>query len=269
MMKKKSSAGLDAAKELADLMRAAANPEKARHLQRFFKTGPGQYGEGDQFLGLTVPQTRGFIRQYRALVDISGFREMLASEWHEVRLACLLIMAWQAEKAADSGRLDDLAGLAHFYEKNLERVNNWDLIDLSAPHVLGRHWLESGMSDHDLKQRIGTLTSSGNLWRRRAGMLGTFAFIRADKPALAIWTVEQLLSDRHDLIHKAVGWMLREIGKRNDVELLRAFLRRHAGSMPRTALRYAIEHFASGERAVWMAAGPGSDKRGGKVKGGA
>ena len=222
-------------------LRAEADADDAIHLQRFFKTGPGQYGEGDRFLGVRVPVLRRLARDYRTLPADDALA-LLRSRWHEERLLGLLVLVaiYRRGQATDKQTVYD-AYLAH-----TRHINNWDLVDASAEHIVGPHVIPDRL---DVLER---LARSPDLWERRIAMLATFHGIKQGQfgPALQIATL--LLADRHDLIHKAVGWMLREIGKR-DRAVEQAFLREHHGAMPRTALRYAIEHFPERERQRYLA----------------
>ena len=212
-------------------MLALANPRRAKASQWFFKTGPGQYGEGDRFLGLDVPTLRRLTREYEGL-PLRDVRRLLTSRWHEERLLALLILVRRYANADPATR----EKIYRCYLANRAGINNWDLVDSSAPYIVGAH-LQSG--DRRLLHQLATSTS---LWDRRIAILATFWYIRDGDfdDALAIGKV--LLDDREDLIHKAVGWMLREIGKR-DRRVLERFLRMHVRRMPRTTLRYAIERF--------------------------
>lgn len=230
--------------------------EQRRQLCRFFKTGKGEYGEGDRFLGLRVPQTRGVVRAAGHDVPLAEVEKLLASEWHEVRLCGFLILVGEMKaalptmrKAGDASRRSELA---HFYLRHARRANNWDLVDMSCPHIVGS-WLLYPGEDGTMPSRsiLDRLAHSDNLWEQRISVVSTFALIRAGQcdDTLRIATI--LLHHPHDLIHKAVGWMLREVGKR-DIGALRGFLGQYAGEMPRTALRYAIERMDAGERKEWI-----------------
>ena len=224
------------------------DPEKARFLPRFFRTGPGEYGEGDRFLGVTVPLQRNVARRFAAL-DRAEVARLLASPFHEARLTGLLVLVQQFAKADAGGR----EALITFYLAHLDAVNNWDLVDLSAPKILGT-WLLGQPSE--ARRLLHRLARSGDLWRQRVAMLATLPLIKTDQFADALAIAEVLLHHHHDLIHKAVGWMLREVGKRDlDVEL--AFLDAHGEAMPRTMLRYAIEKFAPDLRRRYLATGRG------------
>ena len=220
-----------AARALCAELDAAADPERARHLQRFFRTGPGEYGEGDRFLGLRVPQVRAIAKRHKALPlpDLAG---VLASRYHEHRQAALFVLANRYPRSAPA----EQETIARFYLDHLDAVNGWDLVDGSAPHVLGAHLLSRDRSV------LYELARSGHLWRQRVAVLATFRFILAGQFDDTLRLAELLRDHPHDLIHKAVGWMLREIGKRDQAAEER-FLDRHAAHMPRTMLRYAIERF--------------------------
>jgi 3-methyladenine DNA glycosylase AlkD len=222
-------------------MRLIGDATRADHSMRFFRTAPGEYGEGDQFLGLTVPQVRALSRQH-ALLPLPRVRQLLRSRWHEARLLALLILVRRFERGDAAQR----RRVATLYLANLEWVNNWDLVDTSAHLILGPHLApgERGLLD--------TLSRSTGLWERRIAMLATFHYIRQQEFTDALRIARRLLRDEHDLIHKAVGWMLREIGKR-DESVLRRFLARHAAEMPRTMLRYAIEKFPERKRKAYLA----------------
>jgi 3-methyladenine DNA glycosylase AlkD len=217
-----------------------ANPEKAKILSGFFKTGKGQYGEGDIFLGITVPEQRRIAKKYSAL-PLSGLRALLSSRIHEHRLVALLILTEQYRKG-DNGNKKEIFD---FYLGKTRHINNWDLVDLSAPNILGDHLLDK---DRSVLYR---LAQSRNLWERRMAIMATFAFIRRNDFEDTLRVSTLLLHDTHDLIHKAVGWMLREIGKR-DQKKEEAFLRIHYRKMPRTMLRYAIERFDEEKRKAYL-----------------
>lgn len=220
---------------------ALADPADAIHLQRFFKTAPGEYGAGDKFLGLRVPTLRRFVKEYRKLADADALG-MLGSHWHEERLLALMLLVEQ-HRRGDAARRDRIhdAYLAH-----TRYINNWDLVDASAGQIIGSH-LDAG--DIALLER---LARSKDLWERRIAIVATYDFIKKNEfgPTLAIAAL--LLRDSHDLIHKAVGWMLREVGKR-DLRVEDAFLKKHYREMPRTMLRYAIERHPEKVRKQYLA----------------
>ncbi len=219
------------ASEVLKELKEHANPEKAEHSKRFFKAGPGEYGEGDRFLGIVVPVLRKTARRCKAM-SLDEVKKLLHNPYHEVRLTAVLILVYKIEKAGSE--LQDK--VAEFYLDNLSGVNNWDIVDSSAPKILGRY-LEN--KDRTL---LYDFARSGNLWKRRISILSCYHFIRNHDFTDALNISELLLNDDHDLIHKAVGWMLREIGNRDLVKET-DFLDRHSTSMPRTMLRYAIEKF--------------------------
>jgi 3-methyladenine DNA glycosylase AlkD len=225
-----------------ELKRRAA-PQKGKRLARFFKTGPGEYAAGDVFWGVTVPETRAVARQYREL-SLAETEKLLRHRVHEVRLCALVLLA---ERFARSDEREQKR-IVRLYLAHTRYINNWDLVDVSAPKILGA-WLATRP-----RQVLRKLARSESLWERRIAILSTFAFIVRGESADALAIAEELLADRHDLIHKAVGWMLREVGKRVSRTAERAFLDRHAAVMPRTMLRYALEHFPSGERQRYLAA---------------
>ncbi|MEQ1760212.1 MAG: DNA alkylation repair protein [Vicinamibacterales bacterium] len=221
-------------------LHALANPKRAIDLQRFFKTGPGGYGEGDRFLGLTMPQVRQLARTHGA-ASLKDIERLLESPWHEARTLALVLMVNQYAQASEPAR----RAIYRLYLARTDRINNWDLVDVSAPGVVGAHLL--------MRQRgvLRRLARSRNLWERRIAMVSTAAFIRNDQFDDTLALADMLLTDPHDLMHKAVGWMLREVGKR-DEKMLRRFLDRHAARMPRTALRYALERLTPRQRQHYM-----------------
>ena len=221
-------------------LRVLADPVDAETLQWFFKTGPGEYGEGDVFAGIRVPKLRQLIRMF-GMVEESVVRELLASRIHEERLLALLILVRQFEKGAEADR----RRVYRLYLSTMDRINNWDLVDLSAPAILGGYL--KGRSRRPLYRLVG----SKSLWERRMAVLATFAFIRDGDFGDALAMAGRLMGDREDLIHKAAGWMLREIGKRDEA-VLEAFLGPRCGIMPRTMLRYAIERFPEAKRQKYL-----------------
>jgi 3-methyladenine DNA glycosylase AlkD len=220
-----------------------ANPERAVGTYRFFKAYPGGYSEGDEFLGCTVPKTRQVAKQFYGL-PLSELETLITSKWHDKRLLALIILVWQYQKGDDDTR----KRVYDFYIAHTANVNNWDLVDTSAGFIVGPY-LENKPEKMSVLQR---LAGSELLWERRIAMLATFDYIKKGQADEALIIAEQLLHDKHDLIQKAVGWMLREIGKRVDRKLLLLFLDQHAVTMPRTTLRYAIEHLPPEQRQHYM-----------------
>lgn len=225
----------------AELM-AVAIPEKIEILSSFFKTGKGEYGEGDKFAGITVPSNRRISRSYHdAPMDVIS--SMLAEEIHEFRLAALLALVAHFEKCKNA---DERERIVRFYLAHTDRINNWDLVDLSAPQIIGKYCLDTGNND-----LLRELARDSDLWRRHIGIVANFTYIKNRQTALTAELAEILLTDREPLIHKAAGWMLREAGKRNTEELT-GFLDKHATKMPRTMLRYAIEKLDPDTRRHYM-----------------
>lgn len=216
-----------------------ANQEKAKILSRFFKTGKGQYGEGDIFLGIPVPEQRSVAKKYD--LNLDEIKELLYDEIHEFRLVALFILIQKYQNADEKLKKQ----IYEFYLKNAKRINNWDLVDLSANHIVGNY-----LMDRD-KKILFELAKSDNLWERRIAMLSCFEFIKNNKFDTALKISEKLLNDKQDLIHKAVGWMLREIGKR-DLDAEENFLKKYYKKMPRTMLRYSIERFPENKRKFYM-----------------
>ena len=225
---------------MIEQMLAKADPSQVEGLSRFFKTGPGQYGEGDRFLGIKVPVTRGVVKECWKQTGFDELEECLASEYHEIRLAGLLALVEIYSHARKDMSL--LSRCIDFYLSNTDRINNWDLVDLSCYNLLGDWLLDK---DRSLLYRLAS--DGKNIWEQRIGMVSTMAFIRHGQLDDTFAIADILLDHPHDLIHKAVGWLLREAGKR-DMDALRVFLDHRAASMPRTMLRYAIEKFPERER---------------------
>ena len=223
-------------------VRHVASARRAEVNRWFFKTGPGEYGEGDRFLGVTLPQLRAIARTHRDL-PVKDAIALLGSRWHEERLLALLILVGQYARAGEPAR----GAIHRLYLRNTRWVNNWDLVDCSAPQLAGA---PLARGDRDVLRR---LARSSSVWERRIAMLATLTYIRKGDFADALEIAGLLLHDEHDLIHKAVGWMLREIGKRDRAAEER-FLRAHAHEMPRTMLRYAVEKFPEALRKRYMRA---------------
>ena len=212
-------------------LRRRSDPIRAAALQRFFKTAPGEYGEGDRFLGLTVPAVRAVAARYPSL-PLRDAEALLQSPWHEERLFALLILVRQYERETPAGR----DAIYRLYRRNIHRINNWDLVDCSAGRIVGAHLCARSRAS------LRRLVHSSSLWERRIAVMATGFYIGQGEFDETLRIARLLLDDPHDLIHKAVGWMLREIGKRNR-PIEEQFLRQHAHRMPRTMLRYAIERF--------------------------
>lgn len=221
-------------------MKAMAKKERGEFFQRFFKTREGEYAEGDQFLGLRVPQVRALAKEYRE-ISLEEVLKLLRSPIHEIRQLALFILVWQFKKGDESKRKK----IYDLYFKNKKYVNNWDLVDGSAEHIIGAY-----LFDRD-RSILKTLARSGSLWDRRIAILSCFHFIKKKDFSTALEIASILLKDKEDLIHKAVGWMLREIGER-DIRTETSFLKKYYGKMPRTMLRYAIEKFEPGLRQQYL-----------------
>ncbi len=236
---------------LSDLrkeLRAAADPQKAKDLQRFFKTGPGEYAEGDFFLGVMVPQTRMIIERYWRDISLPSIKIMLASKFHEERLSALLVLVKKFESGGQKTRQE----IFNLYLANTRYINNWDLVDCTAPKIVGVY-----LEDKE-RTILRKLAKSKNIWERRIAMLAAFRFIQKGDPGDALKIAEILADDREDLIRKAVGWMLREIGKRCGQEIEEEFLLKHYQKMPRIMLRYAIEQFGEEKRKYYLNLRPGA-----------
>ena len=247
-------------KDIIGYMESLRNEEQRKILMRFFKTAPGEYGYGDEFLGIKVPQTRKVVGQVAKDFPRSEIPALLMSRWHEVRLCGLLILVSQFERSATKRLLDDDAAIHRrdeiltLYLHYAEQANNWDLVDLSAPKILGR-WLllPSALGDNAYKQQLlDNLSDSDCLWKQRMSIVCTWMTSRQGDPSWCLRYAEKHIHHPHDLMHKAVGWMLREMGKQVSMDLLRDFLRQHVHEMPRTMLRYAIEKMDEEERKYWL-----------------
>lgn len=236
------------AAQVQQALARVADPAAASSLQRYFKTGPGEYGEGDVFLGLRVPQVRAVVRPFTGL-PLPQVRALLDSPVHEHRQAGLYILNARFARASATRTRDEAqrGRIADFYLAAVRdgRVNNWDLVDCSAEVVLGGYLFDRP------REVLFDLAASPVLWQRRVGVLTTFGFIRRGDASTTLGLAAVLLDDPEDLMHKAVGWMLREVGKRVDPTLLTGFLDQHAGAMPRTMLSYAVEHLTAQQRAYY------------------
>jgi len=248
------------ATEIIQYMESLRNEEQRRVLMGFFKTAPGNYGYGDEFLGIKVPQTRETVRAAAKDTPLSEIPALLMCRWHEVRLCGMLMLVWHFERQAtkrfihDSEAIKKRDEILMLYLKYAKQANNWDLVDMSAPKILG-HWLmlPSALGDRDYKIRVlDQLATSFCLWEQRMSIVCTWKTSQLGDASWCLRYAEVHLHHPHDLMHKAVGWMLREMGKRVSMDLLRDFLHQHAHEMPRTALRYAIERMDEQERKYWM-----------------
>jgi 3-methyladenine DNA glycosylase AlkD len=253
---------LTTAQDIISYMESQQNEQQRQVLMRFFKTGPGQYGEGDEFLGLKVPQTREVVRLAGQDFPLSEVPALLMNRWHEVRLCGLLILVKKFEKQATKRLENNPDAIAkrdeivQLYLQYAEQANNWDLVDLSVHKILG-HWLmlPSNLGDRNYKIKVlDDLAASPCLWKQRMSIVCSWKTSQMGDPSWCLRYAEIHLHHPHDLMHKAVGWMLREMGSRISMDLLRDFLRQHAHEMPRTMLRYAIEKMSETERKEWMKA---------------
>lgn len=248
---------LTSASELMSRMELLGDENQKNILKRFFKTGKGEYGEGDEFLGIKVPATRNVALSAAGLPPYET-EKLLASPIHEIRLCGFLVLVEQFRKvsgkkaASEQDSMQAREDIVNFYLQHAQCANNWDLVDLSAPKIIGQ-WLvmPSISSDEEKFHVLDRLASSSNLWEQRIAMVSTLTPIRHGDFRHVLRYAEQLLFHDHDLIHKAVGWMLREAGKK-DITILRAFLKKYHATMPRTTLRYAIERMEKDEREFWM-----------------
>lgn len=246
------------AEDIIDTLLSMGNERQRENLMRFFKTGKGQYGEGDKFIGIKVPDTRKVVKEARLRVTLDEIRTLLMSEWHEARLCGFLLLVEEMSAALPKGRQEPTANAARreeialFYLRHTQWANNWDLVDMSCPKILGK-WLLYPLADGSMPDRqvLYRLAASHNLWEQRIAMVTCWMLIHADQYYDALHLATILLPHSHDLIHKATGWMLREVGKR-DINVLEEYLEEHAAKMHRTTLRYAIEKMSEGKRRYYM-----------------
>ena len=228
--------------ELTKELNSLSDPARATNLARFFKSGPGQYGEGDLFLGIMVPTAHKMVSKYYLQLDLADIDKLISSPYHELRLVALLMLVKKYEKTKSE---TEKTRLYEYYLDHRQFINNWDLVDLSTPKIVGDNLLTNP------RDILYQLAGSDNLWERRISIMATFAFIRAGEFEDTLKLSKILLHDHHDLIHKAVGWMLREMGKKDKMTLLN-FLNEYASVMPRTMLRYAIEKLSDKERKYYL-----------------
>ena len=230
-------------KTITSELQALTNAEKREIFPRFFKAGKGEYGEGDRFLGVTVPNIRAIAKQYKN-ISLNEIRELMQSEWHEVRLCALLIMVEKSKKKDEALRQQ----LFDLYLSQTDRINNWDLVDLSCRFIVGEYLLDKS------RDILYQLAQSPLLWDNRIAIVSTYAFIRKGQLEETYALSDLMMHHPHDLMHKAIGWMLREAGKR-DANRLYNYVMSHRADMPRTMLRYAIEKFSPAERSILMKRG--------------
>ena len=246
------------AKEIISTLLSMGDEQQRQNLMRFFKTGKGEYGEGDEFLGIRVPDTRIVVKEAKLRVPFDQIEILLKSEWHEARLCGFLLLVEEMKAALPKARQASTTNaerreqIARFYLQHAKRANNWDLVDMSCPKILGK-WLLYPQADGTMPNReiLYELASSTNLWEQRIAMVTCWMLIRDNQYDDALRLATILLPHPHDLIHKAVGWMLREVGKR-DIDILEIYLDKHAKEMHRTTLRYAIEKMNEAKRQHYM-----------------
>ncbi len=230
--------------KLKEELRKQATPEQAKILQRFFKTGKGEYGEGDVFLGIKVPIQRKIAKNYLG-ISLRELQELLDTNIHEYRLTALVILINKYNNSTEKEKKE----VYEFYIQNLENINNWDLVDISCPNIVGNYLYFQPIIS--VKKILQQLAISKNLWKRRVAIISTLFFIKQGRFGETLGISQMLLKDEHDLIHKAVGWMLREVGKKNQ-EVEERFLNKYYKQMPRTMLRYSIERFSEEKRKYYM-----------------
>lgn len=242
------------ASEIEALIISERNEKQREILMRFFKTGKGEYGEGDEFLGLKVPQTRGIVKEAKHLIALEEIEKLLYSKWHEIRLCGFLLLVEEMRvnlpKKKDNAcrNSNRRKEIAEFYLRHARQANNWDLVDLTCSNILGPFIQFSEKPDFGLLYK---LAESDNLWEQRIAIVTTIFFIRNGQFEPTLFLADKLLNHPHDLIHKAIGWMLREVGKK-DPDVLMAYLEQRYAELPRTALRYAIERLDEAERQYWL-----------------
>jgi len=220
-------------KKLCEEVKSLGSLQKAKISEWFFKTGKGEYAEGDKFAGLTTPESKMIAKKYSNLLNLEDLTELLKSKIHEERIIAIILLKEKYKKGDEKIK----EKIFNIYIGNIKHINNWDIVDISAEHIAG-DYLENKKKD-----LLYNFSKSEILWERRISIMSTFGYIKKGKPQLTLELAEMLLEDKQDLIHKAVGWMLRETGKRCSQGLLEEFLKKHYKRIPRTALRYAIEKF--------------------------
>ena len=223
----------DDVKKLKEEVSNLGSPQKAKSSEWFFKTGKGEYAEGDKFAGLTTPESKAIAKKYADLLNVEDLKELLRSDIHEERIIAIILLKGKYKKGDEKIKKK----IFDIYISNTGHINNWDIVDISAEYIVGDYL------ENKEKGILFDFSRSGLIWERRISIMSTFGYIKKGKPELTLKLAEILLDDKQDLIHKAVGWMLREIGKRCSQEILEGFLKKHYERIPRTALRYAIEKF--------------------------
>lgn len=240
---------MDVACQLIEEMCFLYDEVQSKHLSRFFKTGKGEYGEGDKFLGIKVPITRSLVKKYKKEVTLNDIDPLINSEWHEIRLAGFLLLVELYKEGIKKDEIDSAEDIIKFYLRNLNKSNNWDLVDLISPYLLGDWILRNPLEEKIL---LDLSENQNSLWHQRVSIVSTLTLIRKSYFDITFKIAERYLSHPHDLIHKATGWMLREIGKKGGKDKLVEFLLTNKNIMPRTMLRYAIERFPENERKLMM-----------------
>jgi len=229
-------------KKLQEEVKSLGSPQKAKASEWFFKTGKGEYAEGDKFFGLTTPESKMIAKKYSHLLNLEDLAKLLKSGIHEERIISIILLKEMYKKGDEKIKEE----IFKIYIENTKHINNWDIVDISAEHIVG-DYLENKKKD-----LLYDFSKSEVLWERRISIMSTFGYIKKGKPELTLELAEILLEDKQDLIHKAVGWMLREIGKRCSQDILEEFLKKHYARIPRTALRYAIEKFPESLRQKYL-----------------
>lgn len=241
---------MDVSVEIIERLTALADEERAQQNKRFFKTGKGEYGEGDEFLGLRIPQIRGVVREFRNVVTLNDVDRLLASRYHEIRLAGFMLLIEIYNRVKKKKDPSALRKIVDYYLSKIDCGNSWDLVDLAAPKILG-DWIADHPQDFGVLDELADM--DGKLWHQRVAMVANWKIIRTGEYSHTFRLAEKLLHHRHDLIHKGVGWMLREVGKHGGRGELTAFLDKHASEMPRTMLRYSIEQLTPDEQRHYLA----------------